>query len=455
MSIKDLAKQLPLYGQQAVGKALAALGIAGHLRRVLCPVGDDGTVRWAYRTFWSRTAHDNEWWATYLASMEGQADSDHPASPEFTAPVPRPLKPAVQAPASQDPAVPQSAALEPAALEPASQEPAAQGPVVRKPVVQEPVVQEPVVQEFAGPASTGPECDVPASTGPERDVPASIAPGCVVPEPRSAEGASEAFAPVPEAAAPTFPAVSAALPASVEPTASAASVVPAAPVPADPAAPSLAAPVPTAAVPVQPAPDTPHTAHTPSAAPASLAVPVPSAVPAVPAVPRQPGPGDLPPVEEKSFTYYALAQLGCIDERLGLSDADCTALVPLAAEWLNRGVTVDYLVHALTSGLPSRIHSPIAFTRKRLETKIPPTLPSSPLKDPNAPGGPNAPTRHALVECTECAVPGPPEALPDGLCRSCRPRHSPTTGNDSTTTADPDVQAHAGRIRAALRDRVR
>ncbi|MEU3653561.1 hypothetical protein AB0E67_12175 [Streptomyces sp. NPDC032161] len=427
MSIKDLAKQLPLYGQQAVGKALAALGIAGHLRRVLCPVGDDGTVRWVYRTFWSRTAHDNEWWVTYLASMEGQDDSSHPTSPEFTAPVPRPLKPAVQAPAAQDPAVPQSVALESA-----SQEPAAQGPAVL----------EPIAQEFTGPASTGPECVVPASSAPE----------CIIPEPRSAEGASAAFAPAPEPAAPTFRAVPAALGASVEPTAFAASVVPAAPVPAATAAPALAVPAPTAAEPVQPTPDTPHTAHTPSAVPAVPAVPVPSAVPAVP---RQPGPGDLPPVEEKSFAYYALAQLGRIDERLALSDTDCTALVPLAAEWFNRGVTVDYLVHALTSGLPSCIHSPIAFTRKRLETKIPPALPSSPLKDPKAPGGPNAPTRHALVECTECAVPGPPEALPDGLCRTCRPHHSPITGNDSTTTADPDVQAHVGRIRAVLRDRAR
>ncbi|MFD3606599.1 MarR family transcriptional regulator [Streptomyces atroolivaceus] len=63
MDVKSLAKQLPLYGQQAVGSALKALATAGHLRRVRCLVGELGQVRWVSRTFWSRTARDNEWWA--------------------------------------------------------------------------------------------------------------------------------------------------------------------------------------------------------------------------------------------------------------------------------------------------------------------------------------------------------------------------------------------------------
>ncbi|MFC8590841.1 MarR family transcriptional regulator [Streptomyces atroolivaceus] len=63
MDVKSLAKQLPLYGQQAVGSALKALATAGHLRRVRCLVGELGQVRWVSRTFWSRTARANEWWA--------------------------------------------------------------------------------------------------------------------------------------------------------------------------------------------------------------------------------------------------------------------------------------------------------------------------------------------------------------------------------------------------------
>lgn len=40
----------------------------GHLRRVRCAVGQGDQTRWAFRTFWSRTARDNEWWTTYLAT---------------------------------------------------------------------------------------------------------------------------------------------------------------------------------------------------------------------------------------------------------------------------------------------------------------------------------------------------------------------------------------------------
>ncbi|MFI7289625.1 MarR family transcriptional regulator [Streptomyces anulatus] len=68
MSVKTLAKQLPLYGQQAISTALTALSVAGHLRRVRCAVGVGDETRWVFRTFWSRTARDNEWWNTYLAT---------------------------------------------------------------------------------------------------------------------------------------------------------------------------------------------------------------------------------------------------------------------------------------------------------------------------------------------------------------------------------------------------
>ncbi|MFE7616002.1 MarR family transcriptional regulator [Streptomyces sp. NPDC057496] len=68
MDVKSLAKVLPLYGQAAVGSALKALSVAGHLRRVRGQSGDDGQVRWVTRTYWSRIAHDNEWWGSFLAA---------------------------------------------------------------------------------------------------------------------------------------------------------------------------------------------------------------------------------------------------------------------------------------------------------------------------------------------------------------------------------------------------
>ncbi|MFE6979002.1 MarR family transcriptional regulator [Streptomyces sp. NPDC057682] len=68
MSVKSLAKQIPLYGQQAIASALTALSVAGHLRRFRCSVSTgDGEVRWVFRTYWSRTARDNEWWAALAA----------------------------------------------------------------------------------------------------------------------------------------------------------------------------------------------------------------------------------------------------------------------------------------------------------------------------------------------------------------------------------------------------
>ncbi|MFF8711554.1 MarR family transcriptional regulator [Streptomyces sp. NPDC015184] len=68
MDIKSLAKVLPLYGQTAVGSALKALSVAGHLRRVRERSGEGDQVRWVTRTYWSRTAHDNEWWTTFLTT---------------------------------------------------------------------------------------------------------------------------------------------------------------------------------------------------------------------------------------------------------------------------------------------------------------------------------------------------------------------------------------------------
>ncbi|MFI7087419.1 MarR family transcriptional regulator [Streptomyces anulatus] len=89
MSVKTLAKQLPLYGQQATSTALNALSVAGHLRRVRSAVvGAGDETRWVFRTFWSRTARDNEWWNTYLATEQAaQATAPAPEAPALdTAP---------------------------------------------------------------------------------------------------------------------------------------------------------------------------------------------------------------------------------------------------------------------------------------------------------------------------------------------------------------------------------
>ncbi len=89
MSVKQLAKQLPLYGQQAISSALTALSVAGHLRRVRCALGAGDETRWVFRTFWSRTAHDNEWWQAYLTGTSPFRSRPFPRLPRPGPPRPR------------------------------------------------------------------------------------------------------------------------------------------------------------------------------------------------------------------------------------------------------------------------------------------------------------------------------------------------------------------------------
>ncbi|MFJ2433160.1 MarR family transcriptional regulator [Streptomyces anulatus] len=292
MSVKTLAKQLPLYGQQAISTALTALSVAGHLRRVRCAVvGAGDETRWVFRTFWSRTAHDNEWWNTYLATEKAaQAAAPAPEAPAHHTAPPPPWAPAEQ----------------------------------------------------PSPPPPRPE------------------------NPRTEQ--------------------------TPEPT----------------------------PVPHQRTPD-----RTPATAPAT---------------PHAAGP---------SPAYLALARLGRDDHRLTLSADDCATLEPQAAQWLARGVSVDYLTSALTAGLPAKVDSPVGLLRRRLNDKMPPRLPTAGSPSPVAP----ASAGRLLVECTDCGRPGPPQALPDGLCRPCRETHPGSAdGENSPHPAEiADVKAHMNNLRDLLK----
>lgn len=220
-----------------------------------------------------------------------------------------------------------------------------------------------------------------------------------------------------------------------------------------------APPPPWAAAPAAAPPDEPVT-------PAAPAAPAAPAEPPEPSDPPQPSPAPptaLPPLVPQQRTvaegspaghspaYLALARLGRSDNRLALSAADCTVLEGLASAWLDRGVNTDYLTRALTAGLPAQIGSPVGFVRRRLTDKIPPRLPVAPSLP-----APDAPVRRVMMECTDCGVPGPPEALPDGLCRSCR-APAPRTGTGvtpDTTDGEPvgrDINALVGNLRNLMR----
>ncbi|MEV6163283.1 MarR family transcriptional regulator [Streptomyces sp. NPDC052052] len=281
MDIKSLAQDLPLYGQMGIGTALRALAVAGHLRRVRCRVKRDDQCRWVTVTYWSRTAHDNEWWATHLA---GRA-----AAPE---------------------------------------------------------------QATAPGAAPGPEPFVPRQRTAER------------------------------------------------------------PLEEDAAAPS--------------SPNAPN--------------------PQVSQTPHKPGPvaSGPPAATDPSPAYRALAELGRREPRLALSAADCATLEPLAAAWLARGVSTEYLTSALTAGLPAQVDSPVGLTYRRLTKKMPPHLPTAPT-----PGPPGTPVHSLLVECTECGRPGPAEALPDGLCTPCHTAHQKPESPDVAAPEQDgrDVAARVANLR--------
>ncbi|MCQ9135965.1 hypothetical protein [Streptomyces hilarionis] len=137
----------------------------------------------------------------------------------------------------------------------------------------------------------------------------------------------------------------------------------------------------------------------------------------------------------RSRAHVLLAALGRTAPALSLSAADCTRLAPLVEEWFARGATEETLVPALTCGLPVPVHSPAALLHRRLTDKMPPP--------PQAP-----PPPRRQMECTQCGVPGRPEALPGGVCRGCRGEQPPALSRAPLPAAA--VHARASGIRRAL-----
>ncbi|MGW0822067.1 hypothetical protein [Streptomyces sp. NPDC002845] len=78
ISVKTLAKHLP-YGQCALRTALNTLQRAGHLRRGREHIAGSGSPRWITRTWFSRTARDDDWWARFT---RGDVPEKTPESPE-------------------------------------------------------------------------------------------------------------------------------------------------------------------------------------------------------------------------------------------------------------------------------------------------------------------------------------------------------------------------------------
>ncbi|MEU5051477.1 hypothetical protein [Streptomyces sp. NPDC021096] len=133
----------------------------------------------------------------------------------------------------------------------------------------------------------------------------------------------------------------------------------------------------------------------------------------------EPEPEPVPAAAPRaSRAYRALASLGRTDPRLTLSAAECAHLEPLAAEWLSRHITTEQLVAAVTAGLPSQIHSPAGFVRKRLETKMPP-LPPRPVPAYNDHSAPPSYVGTGMQACICCSNVDIATAMGDGECAKC------------------------------------
>ncbi|MGW1669507.1 hypothetical protein [Streptomyces sp. NPDC002324] len=76
ISVKTLAKELP-YGQCALRTALNRLQGAGYLRRGREHLtAESGTAHWITRTWFSRTARDDDWWAGFTRGDVPEEESE-------------------------------------------------------------------------------------------------------------------------------------------------------------------------------------------------------------------------------------------------------------------------------------------------------------------------------------------------------------------------------------------
>ncbi|WP_406113569.1 hypothetical protein [Kitasatospora purpeofusca] len=110
----------------------------------------------------------------------------------------------------------------------------------------------------------------------------------------------------------------------------------------------------------------------------------------------------LPEVDEQTReAVAALFRALRPEPRLRLGLAEAQALAPLVCRWLEHGSTATDLAHALLPGLPTRLHSPVAFLSDRLRRKLPP------------PRAGAAPATYS--ECPHCHDP----VRRPGPCRTC------------------------------------
>ncbi|MFE2766224.1 hypothetical protein ACFXGD_08295 [Streptomyces albidoflavus] len=154
-----------------------------------------------------------------------------------------------------------------------------------------------------------------------------------------------------------------------------------------------------------------------------------------------PDPADAPqrPRREEPLTGSAevLSRLGQRDRRLTLGADEARQLAPLLDEWFAVGADEASVFHALTSGLPSRVHAAAALVADRLRRKKP------------APRAPK-PRPASRPRCVNCRA----NMFQPGLCNACvreRDRYGDLPPDPTDYSVTPETAARgAAAVRAAF-----
>lgn len=151
---------------------------------------------------------------------------------------------------------------------------------------------------------------------------------------------------------------------------------------------------------------------------------------------------DAPQSQEMGRAAALLGRLGSAVPSLALSPADILKLAPVAAEWLERGVSELQLRNELIEGLPATIKSPRRLLADRLTRKMPPV----PVK------------AEPLAECGECGG-VLPRGQKAGICSRCagvapatnEPATLGQTGEAASLLAEIRQRRANGRIKGTSR----
>ncbi|MEQ4716130.1 hypothetical protein [Nonomuraea sp. B19D2] len=141
-----------------------------------------------------------------------------------------------------------------------------------------------------------------------------------------------------------------------------------------------------------------------------------------PEAPKGGGEGDLPTQDEIAACAPLVARIGRLEPRLTIGLSEMGKVLPLVAEWRQRGASDDQIIHAVTAGLPGNVDTAVGLMRSRLTRKMPARFTVTSVTP-----------AHAMYECPECGRPG----RQAGRCADCRTVSTPETADTVEVSGNP------------------